>query len=102
MAKYLLELALPHSSMMPFVPSLQAAAAVFVARAIYRVGGWTPTLAYYTGYAAADLAECVAALQDLLRGSRASPYQAVQKKWNHTRYFHLSEAAELHAYIDTL
>ncbi len=102
MSKYLLELSLPHASMMPFPPSLQAAAAVYVSREIYHTGGWTANLEYYTGYTLEQITPCVHELQDLVRESRVSPYQAVQKKWNHSRYFHLSECAEMLAYIDEL
>jgi hypothetical protein len=102
MAKYLLELMLPHASMLAYAPSLQAAAAVFVAREIYAVGGWTPTLAYYTGYAVEQLHHCVTELQLLVRDAADAPLQAVQKKWNHTRFFHLSECAEIKAYAAAL
>ncbi len=103
MSKYLLELGLPHASMLAFAPSLQAAAAVCVSREIYGVaGGWTPTLAYYTGYSSETVGTCVAVLRGIVRDSVTSPHQAVQRKWNHSRFYHLSVCNEIQAYIAEL
>jgi hypothetical protein len=64
--------------------------------------GWNATIEFYTGYSMETITPCVEAMRALLKSSIDSQYQAVQKKWNHTRYFHLSQSAELFAYVATL
>ena len=103
MSKFLLELALPHATMMDYLPSMQAAAALHLAREIFQVeGGWNATIAFYTGYSFEAIAACVGALQAIVKDAPTSPYQCVQKKWNHTRFFHLSQSSEFLGYVAAL
>lgn len=103
MSKYLLELALPYASVMSFLPSQMAAAALHISREVFKLPeGWTLTIQHYTGYSYEEVAPCVAALQAILKQSNTSPYQVVQKKWSHSRHFKISRYEELHKYIEQL
>lgn len=103
LSKYLLELALPHASMMSFLPSKQAAASLHVSREVFKLAdGWNPTIQFYTGYSLDDIMPCVDALKQLLKESNSSPFQVVQKKWAHSRNFKISRYDELIKYIETL
>ena len=103
LSKYLLELALPHASMMSFLPSQQAAAALHVSREVFKMpDGWNQTIEFYTGYTLDNISECVATLNTILKESPTSMYQVVQKKWSHSNKFKISRYDELSKYIAAL
>lgn len=66
-SKFLLELAALQYSMLEYLPSMQAAAAVYLAR---RMCGeaelWSKTTEYYSGYSLDDIMPCVRALNALV------------------------------------
>eukprot|EP01034_Spumella_vulgaris_P032448 gene32448-40047_t len=62
-ARCICERALQEYTMLRYLPSLVAASAVSMARAIEGSAAWTCTLEHYTRYSQDDLAPCVAELQ---------------------------------------
>ena len=66
-----------------FLPSVVAAASVFLAQHTLGRQPWTPTLEHYTGYVASDLEECVRALHAAHAASRApTALPAIREKFN--------------------
>lgn len=50
MGKFLLELCLPEYPMLEFLPSLQAAAALYLSKLVNKAGGWVSTLILFLAY----------------------------------------------------
>ncbi len=103
MAKYLLELKATSYAMVRFPPSETAAAAIHIARRICSAGAeWTAALVHYSGYTAAALEPCVAALEATLAASISSPQQGVRRKYAAAKMGGVSELPELTAFIGQL
>eukprot|EP01087_Luapelamoeba_hula_P019792 TRINITY_DN6614_c0_g1_i1.p1 TRINITY_DN6614_c0_g1~~TRINITY_DN6614_c0_g1_i1.p1 ORF type:complete len:501 (+),score=97.51 TRINITY_DN6614_c0_g1_i1:232-1734(+) len=92
-SKYLTELSLPEYKMLRFVPSLIAASAVYVARAMNRrTPLWTPTLQYHTKYTEPELRECATMLASL-HNTPPEPkhFENVKKKYANPTLLAVSE-----------
>lgn len=99
----MLELSLPYAPVMNFLPSLQASAALHIAREVFkRTDGWNPTIQFYMGYSFEQLTPCLAVFHNLLKESTTSVSQVVQEKWSHANHFRISRYEELHKYIEQL
>jgi cyclin B len=84
LSKYITELALIEYAMLQFKPSLIAAAAVYIARAMVgRTPLWNDTLRYYTHFNESDLFDCVRTLNALVNKQFASnnKLQAIRNKY---------------------
>lgn len=84
LAAYVLELALPEYAALQWLPSQLAAGAVALARGWLGAPAWSPTLAHYARYEAAELRPVAAALHALAqRAACRATYQlpAVREKY---------------------
>ncbi|KAH9488428.1 G2/mitotic-specific cyclin-B [Bulinus truncatus] len=92
LAKYLLDLTIMYAHLMPVLPSLKAAAALFMARQLLMdsVPPWTRGLHYYTGYSQSSLQEVADELSSLLLKVRSSKNQGARNKYNTEQYSYIS------------
>lgn len=81
MGKYLLEHALLSAAVLRYAPSLQAAAAVYLARVLLGVRGpaWPRTVRHYSAYTEAEVLPCAQTLATLLTTSDPKLRFVVQK-----------------------
>ncbi|WOG82282.1 hypothetical protein DCAR_0101445 [Daucus carota subsp. sativus] len=88
LANYLAELTLPEYGFLWFLPSLIAAAAVFLARWMLDPSSqpWNPTLQHYTNYKVSDLKLAVFGLQQLHLNTNNSPLKAVREKYQQPKF----------------
>ena len=86
-AEYLTEQTLMCGNLVGFHPSLQAAAAVFVARRLLCVGEtWTTELEVRTQYSEAQMSEIVDLMDENLQRVPKLKIVAIRKKYSHGRY----------------
>jgi cyclin A len=102
LAAYITELSLPDYSMLQWLPSMIAAAAVLVARytcacTVPELAGlpvWTPTLTHYTHYRATALRPCAIALHDAFARASGSTSRhtlpAIPDKYAQVKYLSVS------------
>ncbi|QHN94492.1 putative cyclin-A3-1 [Arachis ipaensis] len=85
---YLAELSLLEYGCLKFLPSLVAAAVIFLARFIIspESNPWTLTLYDRTGYNSLQLKECVLILHDLYLVRRGACFQAIRKKYKQHKF----------------
>ena len=100
-SKFLLELAALHYEMLAYLPSVQAAAAVYLAR---RMCGeeelWSKTTEYYSGYKLEEIMPCVRALNALvLNPSRR--LRSVHTKYASKKYGEVSKLKGISALTAT-
>lgn len=98
-SNYLTELSLMEVSMLNFLPSEIAAAAVYLANLILARPPWSPTLEHYSYYAPAQIAECVEALAALhiQVNSRAQggDLTALYDKYSHSKFLSVARVSPL-------
>ena len=68
LAKYLLEISLLDHNLMAFPPSVNAAASMYLSRAILEKGAWDEILVHYSGYTEEELLPAVEGMIEYLRG----------------------------------
>ncbi|XP_012140910.1 G2/mitotic-specific cyclin-B [Megachile rotundata] len=100
MAKYFLEQSLVYYEMCHYPPSLIAAAAIYLAFAIIGTDDegenvWTRTLAYYSTYVKDDVLPVVRKIAIIIINADESRYQAVRKKYAHSKHMKISSRPEL-------
>ncbi|KAM3735889.1 hypothetical protein ACB098_10G122100 [Castanea mollissima] len=88
LANYLAELTLLEYSFLKFLPSLIAAAAVFLARWTLNQSDhpWNPTLEHYTSYNASELKTTVLALEDLQLNTKGCSLNAIREKYKQQKF----------------
>ncbi|XP_078432313.1 cyclin A2;4 isoform X2 [Wolffia australiana] len=88
LANYLAELTLVDYAFLRFLPSLIAAAAVFLARWTLDESSppWTPTLEHYTRYRFSDLKAAALELQELQVNAKNSPLHAIRQKYSQIKF----------------
>lgn len=88
LANYLAELTLLEYSFLKFLPSLIAAAAVFLARWTLNQSDhpWNPTLEHYTSYKASELKTTVLALEDLQLNTKGCSLNAIREKYRQQKF----------------
>ncbi|KAL4199437.1 hypothetical protein AMTRI_Chr03g51110 [Amborella trichopoda] len=88
LANYLAELTLIEYSFLTFLPSLIAAAAVFLARWMLDPSRhpWNRTLEHYTGYKALNLKTMVFALHDLQINRKGCTLNAIREKYRQSKF----------------
>ncbi|GIL51722.1 hypothetical protein Vafri_7655 [Volvox africanus] len=98
-ANYLTEISLMEASMLNFLPSEIAAAAIYLANLILARAPWSPTLEHYSYYAPAQIADCVEALAELhiKVNSRAQGGEltALYDKYSHSKFLGVSRVSPL-------
>lgn len=83
LARYILEYSLMDYSTISFSDSKIASAALLLALQMKDIGGWTPTLEYYTGYKVEDITEIVDVLNEGLHKKQKDALATVRNKYSH-------------------
>ncbi|XP_059461474.1 cyclin-A2-2 [Corylus avellana] len=88
LANYLAELTLVEYSFLKFLPSLIAAAAVFLAKWTLNQSDhpWNPTLEYYTSYKASELKTIVLALEELQLNTNGCSLNSIREKYRQQKF----------------
>lgn len=88
MGNYLAELTLVEYDFLKYLPSLIAAAAVFLARMTLdpMVHPWNSTLQHYTGYKVSDMRDCICAIHDLQLNRKGCTLAAIRDKYNQPKF----------------
>ncbi|XP_059144001.1 G2/mitotic-specific cyclin-B-like [Physella acuta] len=91
-ARYVLDLSVSSIHMVPVLPSLKAASALFLARRIWldTVVTWTPDLEFYTSYTGEDLQDTVTELAIILVKAPSSKFQGARNKYNTEEHLFIS------------
>jgi cyclin B len=83
---YLCERMLQESTMLQHLPSLVAAASVFVTRTSLRRYPWSPTLVRYTGYSEQEVFEVAREVVDLIEGASPMVNNTIARKYSANKY----------------
>lgn len=83
---YLLDLTLQHYSMLHYLPSQLAAAAVFIARRVVGRNGWSPTLLAFSDYAEEEIIPIARAMLEAKQSEDPNLLKAITKKYQSARY----------------
>jgi len=90
--KYLIEVILIDVKFLKYPPSLQAAASVYLGRAMTGKSPlWTPTLEHFSTYAEPMVRECALDMNELLKKSKNSTLKAIRKKYSLPKFGQVSE-----------
>lgn len=90
LARYILELSLLEYSMVTHSDSKLAAAALLLSLKMQNLGGWTPTLEYYSGYKLEDFHDLCHQLNDMLHKKPKTAVQTVRNKYSHKVFFEVA------------
>ncbi|KZC13034.1 G2/mitotic-specific cyclin-B3 [Dufourea novaeangliae] len=91
LARYILEYSLMDYSMIRFSDSKMAAAALLLALQMKDLGGWTPTLEYYSGYKVDDIRDIVHLLNEGLHRKHKEALTTVRNKYSHKIFFEVAK-----------
>ncbi|KAH7431405.1 hypothetical protein KP509_08G046900 [Ceratopteris richardii] len=88
LGNYLAELALLEYGFLRFLPSLIAAAAVFVAKHALSptCRPWGSTLRHYSGYKESELKDCAVAILDLQKNTKNCTLPAIREKYRQQKF----------------
>jgi len=90
--KYLIELVLIDVKFLKYLPSLLAAASVYLGRAMTgKTPLWTSTLHYYSTYSESIVRECALEMNELLKKSHSSSLKAIRKKYSSPKFGQVAE-----------
>ncbi|KAJ1960910.1 G2/mitotic-specific cyclin [Dipsacomyces acuminosporus] len=87
-AKYLMEICLVDHRLMPFSPSLIAAAGICLARRMLKAGPWDANLRHYSGYTEEELQPCMRLILDHMQHMNEEDF--LFKKYQHRRFLKAS------------
>jgi len=90
LARFILELSLLEYSMVTVSDSKLAAATLLLALKMQNLGGWTPTLEYYSGYKLEDIHDLCHQLNDMLHKKPKTALQTVRNKYSHKVFFEVA------------
>ena len=91
LARYILEYSLMDYSTIMFSDSKMAAAALLLALQMKDLGGWTPTLEYYSGYKVDDVRDIVNLLNQGLHRKHKEALTTVRNKYSHKIFFEVAK-----------
>ncbi|KMQ93953.1 g2 mitotic-specific cyclin-b3 [Lasius niger] len=91
LARYILEYSLMDYSMITFSDSKIAAAALLLALLMKDLGGWTPTLEYYSGYKLDDIRDICNRLNQCLHKKHKESLMTVRNKYSHKIFFEVAK-----------
>lgn len=91
LARYILEYSLMDYSTIMFSDSKIAAAALLLALQMKDLGGWTPTLEYYSGYKVDDIRDIVHLLNQGLHRTHKEALTTVRNKYSHKIFFEVAK-----------
>lgn len=83
LARYILEYSLMDYTTIMFSDSKMAAAALLLALQMKDLGGWSPTLEYYSGYKVDDIRDIVNLLNQGLHRKHKEALTTVRNKYSH-------------------
>lgn len=88
LGNYLAELTLLEYGFLHFLPSMVAAAAVFVAKVTLSptCRPWNSTLQHYSGYKPSELKECIKALHELQKNTKNCTLPAIREKYRQHKF----------------
>ncbi|XP_057230956.1 G2/mitotic-specific cyclin-B3 isoform X2 [Malurus melanocephalus] len=95
LARFLCEMTLQEYDYARESPSKLAAGCLLLALTMKNLGGWTPTLEYYSGYAAQDLHPLVKRLNFLLTYQPRDKLNAVRSKYSHRVFFEVAKVTPM-------
>lgn len=90
LARYILELSLLEYSLVTVSDSKLAAAALLLSLKMQNLGGWTPTLEYYSGYKLEEIHDICHQLNDMLHKKPKTAVQTVRNKYSHKVFFEVA------------
>jgi cyclin A len=95
LASYLCEISLLEYNFLQYLPSMVAAASVFLSLRTLEREPWTPTLDFYTSYRLQDptFQQCVRDLHQLQINAPKCNLQAIHEKYAHQRFQKVSKIA---------
>lgn len=91
LARYILEYSLMDYSTIMFSDSKMAAAALLLALQMKDLGGWTPTLEYYSSYKVDDIRDIVNLLNEGLHRKHKEALTTVRNKYSHKIFFEVAK-----------
>ncbi|XP_048815727.1 G2/mitotic-specific cyclin-B3 [Lagopus muta] len=95
LARFLCEMTLQEYDYARERPSKLAASSLLLALTMKNLGGWTPTLEYYSGYCAQDLHPLVKRLNFLLTYQPCDKLKAVRTKYSHRVFFEVAKTTPM-------
>ncbi|KAM6300086.1 G2/mitotic-specific cyclin-B3 [Aegotheles albertisi] len=95
LARFLCEITLQEYEYARESPSKLAASCLLLALAMKNLGGWTPTLEYYSGYHSQDLHPLVKRLNFLLTYQPRDKLKAVRTKYSHRVFFEVAKVTPM-------
>ncbi|XP_071299002.1 G2/mitotic-specific cyclin-B3 isoform X2 [Agelaius tricolor] len=95
LARFLCEMTLQEYDYARESPSKLAASCLLLALTMKNLGGWTPTLEYYSGYSAQDLHPLVKRLNFLLTYQPRDKLNAVRSKYSHRVFFEVAKVTPM-------
>ncbi|XP_011064405.1 PREDICTED: G2/mitotic-specific cyclin-B3 [Acromyrmex echinatior] len=91
LARYILEHSLMDYTMIRFSDSKMAAAALLLALLMKDLGGWNPTLEYYSGYKLDDIRDICNLLNQSLHRKHKETLKTVRSKYSHKIFFEVAK-----------
>ncbi|XP_030066315.1 G2/mitotic-specific cyclin-B3 [Microcaecilia unicolor] len=95
LARFICELTLQEYDFVQESASRLAASCLLLALKMKHLGGWTPTLVYYSGYEAIELHSLVKRLNFLVTYWQDKNLKAVRSKYSHKVFFEVAKIAPL-------
>ncbi|XP_049684126.1 G2/mitotic-specific cyclin-B3 isoform X4 [Accipiter gentilis] len=95
LARFLCEMTLQEYDYARESPSKLAASCLLLALTMKNLGGWTPTLEYYSGYRSQDLHPLVKRLNFLLTYQPHDKLKAVRTKYSHRVFFEVAKVTPM-------
>uniref|UniRef100_A0A8B9MRC4 G2/mitotic-specific cyclin-B3 n=1 Tax=Accipiter nisus TaxID=211598 RepID=A0A8B9MRC4_9AVES len=95
LARFLCEMTLQEYDYARESPSKLAASCLLLALTMKNLGGWTPTLEYYSGYRSQDLHALVKRLNFLLTYQPHDKLKAVRTKYSHRVFFEVAKVTPM-------
>ncbi|XP_024891724.1 G2/mitotic-specific cyclin-B3-like, partial [Temnothorax curvispinosus] len=91
LARYILEHSLMDYTMIRFSDSKMAAAALLLVLLMKDLGGWNPTLEYYSGYKLNDIRDICNLLNQSLHRKHEEALKTVHSKYSHKIFFEVAK-----------
>lgn len=91
LARYILEYSLMDYSTIRFSDSKLAASALLLALQMKDLGGWTPTLEYYSGYKVDEIRNIVYVLNEGLHRKHKEALVTIRNKYSHKIFFEVAK-----------
>ncbi|XP_039343090.1 G2/mitotic-specific cyclin-B3 [Mauremys reevesii] len=95
LARFICEMTLPEYDYVQESASKLAASCLLLALKMKSLGGWSPTLEYYSGYSSQELHPLVKRLNFLLTYQHDDKLKAVRTKYSHRVFFEVAKSAPM-------